>query len=372
MYYEDDFEKEFGDELEFHKYLHEIEERGEWIRVPSKSLKVLTVAKNEQECTPVEGTDMESLMEDTKEHTGLLLKMPEGVYQLGTTAIKTLKGRARIDGNALADVDRHVFADILNKCLRVSKGKALIRFCEGKIRAVLSGDETDYSILSMPEVYMISSAYINSDYEKALFRMGYADHYRTVAVWELEDKRLSEAYQELMEQYGKQVTEKLRAAVRITTSDVGASGANIFYSLKGDGHTVILGEALKVRHKDCRTLMDFEENMQSVFDYYKEVLRDVTRLCNIHIRYPLNAMAGVMNKAEFGKKLIAETVENYKAAAGDTPCSAYEVYCGICEVISIARQRGDDERNLLKLEEKIAKCISKRWHDFDIPGEVKY
>lgn len=96
------------------------------------------------------------------------------------------------------------------------------------------------------------------------------------------------------------------------------------------------------------------------------------RLCNIHINYPLNAMAGAMNKAGFGKKLIAETVENYKAAAGDQPCSAYEVYCGICEVVSIARQSGEDERSLLKLEEKIAKCISKRWHDYDIPGEVKY
>ena len=222
--------------------------------MPSKSLKVLTVAKNEQECTPVADTDMEALIEDTKEHTGLLLKIPEGVYQLGSTAIKTLKGRARIDGNALADVDKNVLADILNKCLRVSKGKALIRFCEGKIRAVLSGDEKDYAILSMPEVYMVSSAYINGDYEKAAFQMGYADHYRTVAIWELEDERMSKAYQELMEQYGKQVNEKLRAAVRITTSDVGASGANIFYSLKGADHIVILGEALKLRHKDCKTI----------------------------------------------------------------------------------------------------------------------
>lgn len=372
MYYEDDFEKEFHDELEFHKYLDEVERRGEWMRVPSKSLKVLTVAKNEQECTPVAGTDMEALTEDTKGHTGLLLKIPEGVYQLGTTALKTLKGRARIDGNALADVEKVVLADILNKCLRVSKGKALVRFCEGKIRAVLSGDEKDYAILSMPEVYMVSSAYINGDYQKAVFQMGYADHYRTVAVWELEDERLSKAYQELMEQYGRQANEKLRAAVRITTSDVGASGANIFYSLKGADHIIILGEALKLRHKDCKTIKDFEENIQSIFDYYKEVLRDVMRLCSIHVTYPLNAMAGIMNKAGFGKKLIAETVENYKAAAGDTPCSAYEVYCGICEVVSIARQSGEDERSLLRLEEKIAKCISRRWHDYDIPGEVKY
>lgn len=372
MYYKDDFEKTFSDEQSFHEYLDEIEQRGAWMRVPSKSMKVLTVEKAQDACTPVANMDMEALTNDTKEHTGLLLKLPDGIYQLGTTAIKTLKGRARIDGNALSDVDKNVLADILNKCLRVSKGKALVRFCEGKIRAVLSGDEKDYSILSMPEVYMVSSAYINGDYEKAAFKMGYADHSRTVAIWDVEDERMSNAYQELLEQYGKQTREKLKASVRITTSDVGASGANIFYALTGESQMVILGEALKVKHKECSTIEDFEDNIKSIFDYYKEVLRDVLRLCHIHINYLANAMAGVMAKSGFSKKLIAETVESYKAAAGDKPCSAYEVYCGICEVVSIARQGGESERNLLRLEEKIAKCISRRWHEYDIPGEIKF
>ena len=44
------------------------------------------------------------------------------------------------------------------------KGKALIRFCEGKVRAVLSGDEKDYSIMSMPEIYMVAGAYLYGDF----------------------------------------------------------------------------------------------------------------------------------------------------------------------------------------------------------------
>lgn len=372
MYYKDDFEVEFKKEEDFHKFLNEVDSRAKWLRVPCTSLKVMVADGNENACTPIEDADMESLMKDTQDHTGLLLKMPEGVYQLGSTAIKTLKGRARIDGNALADVEKRTLADILNKCLKVAKGQALVRLCEGKVRAVLSGDEKDYVILAMPEVYMISSAYINGDFEHVDFQMGYADHYTSNAIWELEDEKMAKAYQELLAQYGKQSEEKLKAAVRITTSDVGASGANIFYSLKGAGHSVILGEALKVKHKDCKGIEDFTENIESIFDYYKEVLRGVMRLCSIHINYPANAMAGVMKKAGFTKKLTAETVESFKAAAGDKPCSAYEVYCGICEVLSIARQGGECEKNLLKLEEKIASCVSRRWHEFDIPGEIKY
>lgn len=372
MYYKDDFEKVFEDEVKFHEYLGEVEDRSDWIRVPSQSITVLPAAENADECTAVEGADMKALLQDTREHTSLLLKTPERVYLLGTTALKTLKGRARIEGSALSDVKTDVLADILNKCLEVAKGKALLRFCEGKVRAVLSGDEKDYSILSMPEIYMVSSAYVNGDYEKARFVMGYADHTRTSAVWELEDDKLTKVYQELMEQYGKNCPEKLFAEVRITTSDVGASGANIFYSLKSPGQVLVLGEAMKVRHKDCKTIRDFEDNMESVFDYYREVLRDVMRLCSIHINYPINTMAGIMSKAGFSKKLVAETVESYRAAAGEDPCSAYEVYCGICEVLAIARQEGESESGLLRLEEKIAKCISKRWHDFDLPGDIKY
>lgn len=372
MYYKDDFEQEFDDEQKFHEYLDEVEQRAEWIRVPCQSLEVLTAAQNEAACTPIEDVDMKALLDDTKAHTALLLKIPKGVYQLGTTAIKTLKGRARVDGNALSDVDKDVLADILNECLKVSKGKALVRFGEGKVRAVLSGDEKDYSILSMPQIYMVSSAYINGDYEKADFRLGYVDHSKAVAVWEMEDEKLSKAYQELLAQYGKQTSEKLSAAVRITTSDVGSSGANIFYTVKGGNRTVVLGEALRLAHKECKTVGHFEDNIQSIFDYYKETLRDVMRLCRIHISYPVNTMAGIMSKAGFGKKLTAETVESYKAAAGDDPCSAYEVYCGICEVLSIARQAKETESGLLRMEEKIAKCISMRWHDYDIPGDVKY
>ena len=42
-----------------------------------------------------------------------------------------------------------------------------------------------------------------------------------------------------------------------------------------------------------------------------------------------------MKQAGFGKKLLAETVEQFKATTGDEPCSAYEIYCGICESITM-------------------------------------
>ena len=187
-----------------------------------------------------------------------------------------------------------------------------------------------------------------------------------------EKKHLTDVYKELMQNYGRKTDKDIKAVVRITTSDVGVSGANIFYSLQEPTRNVILGNALKVTHKNCKGMEDFTENIESIFDYYREVLKGVMWLCDIWIEHPANAMAGIMKQAGFGKKLLAETVEQFKATTGDEPCSAYEIYCGICESITIARQEKTTERGLLALEEKIAGCVSKRWHEYDIPGTVKY
>lgn len=155
-------------------------------------------------------------------------------------------------------------------------------------------------------------------------------------------------------------------------SDVGSSGANIFYTVSANDQYIILGETLKVRHKNCKGTEDFNQNMASIFEYYKAAVQEVLQLCDIWVNHPANAMIGVMKQAGFSKKLIAETVERYRASAGEQPCSAYEIYCGICDVISIARQQETNERGLLLLEEKVAACVNRRWHELDIPGEIKY
>ena len=236
----------------------------------------------------------------------------------------------------------------------------------------LQGDGRENADTLNRQVRIATSAYIHGDYEKATFLNGYADHYSVTASWQLEDTKLTDVYKELMQNYGRKTDKDIKAVVRITTSDVGVSGANIFYSLQEPTRNVILGNALKVTHKNCKGMEDFTENIESIFDYYREVLKGVMRLCDIWIEHPANAMAGIMKQAGFGKKLLAETVEQFKATTGNEPCSAYEIYCGICESITIARQEKTNERGLLALEEKFAGCVSKRWHEYDIPGTVKY
>ena len=117
MYYKDDFNVTFEEESAFYKYMDDVEKRAEWFRAQSKDLTVEAVTKDST-CTPIGNINLEYLKEDTINNSGLLIKTPDRSCFLGISAIKSLKGRARIDGKALAELDKETLAYILNKCLK--------------------------------------------------------------------------------------------------------------------------------------------------------------------------------------------------------------------------------------------------------------
>ena len=314
-WYADNFSKSFLKEVELHQYLEEVEKRATWFEVPSKELRVY--------------------------EAGQILEKPESKEE-------------RI-------------------CMKVAKGKAVLRVSEGKVRAVHSAEKNGYQVYPLPEVFMLASVYIRGEYKKSTFLEGYADQTMVSAIWQIEDHRLEEVYGEIMEKYGKQVKEKLTATIRITSSDVAASGANIFYSLMEGQRKIALGTDMRMRHNNSVEFQQFTENLLSTFECYKNALKGtVEKLCAISIEYPVNTMIGIMTKQGFGKKNVAEIVDRFKATFGDAPCTAYEVYCGIGEILFLAQSKGISGRTMVELEEKVAKCTSMKWREYDIPGDLVY
>ena len=84
---------------------------------------------------------------------------------------------------------------------------------------------------------------------------------------------------------GKLLMGNCLTSVRISTSDVGSSGANIFYTVSINDQYIILGETLKVRHKNCKGTEDFNQNMASIFEYYKAAVQEVLQLCDIWVNH---------------------------------------------------------------------------------------
>lgn len=71
------------------------------------------------------------ILEDTLQNTGMLLKVKRQYYPVRSCAIQSILNRAGISGPALRKVDKNVYARILNDCLKVAKGDALLRFSSG-------------------------------------------------------------------------------------------------------------------------------------------------------------------------------------------------------------------------------------------------
>jgi len=72
-----------------------------------------------------EGLD-EDIITDTIINTGLLLKVRNQYYPVRSCAIKSILDRAGISGAGLRRVEKSVYARILNDCLKVAKGEALL------------------------------------------------------------------------------------------------------------------------------------------------------------------------------------------------------------------------------------------------------
>ena len=127
-------------------------------------------------------TGKANVFEDTLEHTRLILKVRRTCTG-SANAIKTILERARISGNALNKVQKAELAQILNYCMGVAGGDALLRFCEDKISAVHGGDASDYAVLETPELFRRTVEYLQDNFSGYTFAGASSDHSIATAVW---------------------------------------------------------------------------------------------------------------------------------------------------------------------------------------------
>ena len=132
----------FQKQEDFLECLKSIGRNSFWERRNSRNLRLVAItsgSKVEEELKEKyadEGLD-EGIITDTIINTGLLLKVRNQYYPVRSCAIKSILNRAGISGAGLRRVEKSVYARILNDCLKVAKGEALLRISEGKVSAVL-------------------------------------------------------------------------------------------------------------------------------------------------------------------------------------------------------------------------------------------
>lgn len=373
----DQYRKNFLDEDVFLHFLQERENNSSWER--QKSNKIRFIAADDErvieQMNRIENVqEMQPVLEDTMGHTRLILKVQDEYYPVRSCAVKTILDRARVSGHALNKVEKTVLAKILNYCMEVASGEALLRFCEKKISAVHGGDPSDYAILEMPELFRKTVEYLQTNFPGYAFAGASYDHSVATALWELtNEKELLREYEELLQKHHLP-TKELKAGLRLTTSDAGYSGANLYPLLfVGEGAKVLpLGSPLKLEHKNGATLEAFDAQLNLLYTQYSKALSSLERLMDVTLCYPANAMLGVMKRIGVPKKIAMETVECFLQENGAEPCSAYEAYMGITEAEHILMREEAEGAKIVKMEENISRAVYIRWKDFDIYGDMKW
>lgn len=377
--YADSYSRKFSDLRQFLSFLTEREQNSRWVMSSSKKLEFEPIEKD----SPMGNLYMQiydsngkaEILEDTMENTSLLMRVNGETIPVRSCAIKTVLERARISGNALSKVSKAVFAEILNYCMGVASGDSLVKIADAKVSAVHGGDPRDYAVMEMLPLFQKVSDYVTREFPGSHFVTAHFDHQMATAIWCLDGQA-----DKLLDTYRREVAakgldpHKIMPALRFSTSDVGMSGANLYpIFLNGNLDRIIpLGYPIKTEHKCQADLNYFEGQLDLIFARFRDAIDRQIDLLNIEVQHPGTTLMGVLKKNGVGKRASYETLETFEAIHGDAPCTAYELFLQMSDVIFAAQCDGASGMRIAQLEEIIARAIHVNWREYDRPGDFKW
>ena len=343
---------------------------------PSKKLHFEAIEKGTPAANQIMQIHMNDgkaeIIADTMANTAVLLSVNGEQIPVRSCAVKTILERARISGYALSKVETTVFAQILNYCMNVASGDSLIKVADEKVSAVHGGDEKDYRVLDMQVMFLKVKDYLDERFPGNHFVTGHFDHAFAIGIWRLDGQA-----DQLLKTYRQELAAKgidntgIKPALRFMTSDVGMSGANLYPTLMvgSSNRLVPLGYPLKTEHKGKADMDYFDEQLNLLYARYEEALDRQMKLLNIDIVQSATTLLGVLKRIGAPKKASYEALEYFKVQHGDTPCTAYELYLYMTEVIFSAQCEGASAARVAQLEEIVSRALSVNWHEYDRPGE---
>ena len=327
--YADAFETTFANTKEMLEFLAERAKASRWIRKPTRMLRLGPLEKEAETIEKACTKQLEGIVEDTEKNTQLVLKINGEVYPVRDCAMHTILKRAGVSGTGLRKLEKATYAKVINYCLKVARGDALIKIADGKVSAVHGGDEHDYCVLDMEAVFSMTCDYLKAHFSGSAYLEGSGtyDHSIASAMWTLEgNQELLDTYRQALKDHDLE-DKALAPALRLTTSDVAASGANLYPMMtsKTNNRTISLGSPIKLSHDKGATLQDFRKNLDKIFSRYQEAMNGISSLMDIEIENPVNCLHLVMKEIKISQKIRNEVVEQYVAQYGEDPCTAHDL-----------------------------------------------
>lgn len=110
----------------------------------------------------------------------------------------------------------------------------------------------------------------------------------------------------------------------------------------------------------------------AIYAQFEKALDKQVQLMNIEIRYPVTTLMRVLKRIKAPKKASYEAMDYFVAIHGDSPCTAYELFMQMSDVIFSAQCDGASGLRIAQLEEIVSRALNVNWHEYDHPGDFKW
>lgn len=292
----------------------------------------------------------------------------ETFIPLRSCADQTLIERSEGLNNRITDIlSKEECVKIINQLygrLSQKNKNVLIKIEDDAVSAIHSNE---YRILPLNELFEQLQTYLYAHYSNYSMVSGLYSYELVSCFYEITDNALIDQYERAC--FRNDIPhEELKIGLRLTSSDIGISGANLFPMLISGKTIIPIMGKIALHHKGDADISKFSSNLEQLFVRYKKAISKLANLMTVYIVNPIDCMTAISKKTGIGKKAISPAIEMFSLTNGVEPCSAHSIYTAMCKCLDNKELTGCSR---LLVEEKLQKALTFDWKKYDCPINYK-
>ncbi len=381
--------KSFSSEGEALSLFEAIDEKSIWRRVFTSELEAIGLDKTPilveqvKATTPFSDEVSDESIVESMESVNLAVNIPweagKIAYPLADSGMSSIIQRAGygIDSSSLKrtrDSKNKSVMEPSNKALVINFGfetaedQSLVYILDEKVRAIHSGDGNDYARLPFSELCGAFKSGLKEQFKDVLFIESSADYYFYSILYKIKDEAISKSINNVFLKAGLDVS-FMETTVRLVSSDVGASGANIYPCLRSTNRYVALGRPLTLTHKYNHSIQDFKENVNQVVSMFKEATEKLEEMGNVRLKNPDGCLLRIAKQCGLSKKISCEKAPEFQALFGSN-ASFLDCWWEINDIFEMMFENDENPNptKRIQLQEAIARvCFTADPSEYDLP-----
>lgn len=298
------------------------------------------------------------------------------LYPVGNSAIKGLIDRAGIRAEGwekLKKFNPSDLSEVLNRCMRATKGFVCVLAQDEKVRAVNSGR---YAICPMSFVATTTDEWIKSERPQAIFDSSYVCH--DYATWTID---LSHYTDEVLGQFPELKQNGFTPSLIVSLSNTGTASVSLRPALTINHKTFPLANSIDCTHigkgsaaeRTSQMRTTVKNNFMSVFPELQKSVEEIYKMRNTKVSNAYNALLRGMKSLGLPKEQAMESAEQFKFLY-PASATAYDCYIAIVDVFTfVVRDNPMDYKKQFNVADAVGRSIKFDWAKLgNIPGEFSW